>query len=674
MLGLKVYSSGLIPLSGCKVLSRLRTAELPGLVTGFQTMTYTGSGENKLGTQIPLWLKGAYPFKVRVKFTCTGLFNQALTQDSLIAKPGYGKTVLCQTIIEDLREYVDSKSSAHYLSSSVVFYFFDKRRGAFNSHSEAIRAVLAQLVHLHRHNKQAIDIVSIILAKNTTGQFTATDNEVFAVLGLLLEQLQFTFLVFDGLDECSDYPDLFKRLEETASLSRSCALLFLSRPTVQLPTWIRKDCFKLNPTPLENIEDMECFLRPEIQDLIDIEVLPDGQDVEEIVQMICPRANGMFLWVRLLVDYLRLPALTLRERLFAIRNLNRLEGLDALYNAILDGIESQPRISVQAIKHIFQWVAYGRRPLHIDELRALATIPLDRRQTNDDVIPNFKDSLGYLSGSLIELKFDGTAQFVHLSAHDFFRGIGGYPGEATPDSKVHRYRYLADRYIAISCLSYLCYTVPPEPLGGDSRITPDTVVAKRRFPALEYVAEFWSYHLVSCLKDMANILDIPTIGTWQQLADLLTSFLSDRRKTSVWLEASWLLNKSTNVEICALSGDEDILLERLIESEGGSFRQLRNSMIEFRDLSKDVKKLSQSWSHVLRSEPNEIWEPSLLAFANSRFLMDTSHARVWRLASLEADSVECIILQSQISDTGSEMSIIKLMPPRLASSLVESRP
>jgi hypothetical protein len=78
--------------------------------------------------------------------------------------------------------------------------------------------VLAQLVHLHRHNKQAIDIASIILAKNTTDQFTASDNEVFAALSLLLEQLQLSFLVFDGLDECSDYPELFKRLEESASL------------------------------------------------------------------------------------------------------------------------------------------------------------------------------------------------------------------------------------------------------------------------------------------------------------------------------------------------------------------------------------------------------------------------------------------------------------------------
>jgi hypothetical protein len=86
----------------------------------------------------------------------------------------------------------------------------------------------------------------------------------------------------------------------------------------------------------------------------------------------------MFLWVRLLVEYLHLPALTLRERLEAIRNLNRLEGADALYNAILEGLECQfagrSRINV---RRIFQWVARARRPLHVDELRVAVSVPLD---------------------------------------------------------------------------------------------------------------------------------------------------------------------------------------------------------------------------------------------------------------------------------------------------------
>jgi hypothetical protein len=146
---------------------------------------------------------------------------------------------------KDLGAYVlDENSPAKHLSSSAVFYFFDKRRGTSNRPSDAIRALLAQLVHLHRQNLRAIDIVSVVLAKDETSQATATDNEVFAVLGILVEELERTFLVLDGLDKRSDYPELLDKLEEAASKSKSCALLLLSRPTIQFAPALAKSVLK----------------------------------------------------------------------------------------------------------------------------------------------------------------------------------------------------------------------------------------------------------------------------------------------------------------------------------------------------------------------------------------------------------------------------------------------
>ncbi len=40
------------------------------------------------------------------------------------------------------------------------------------------------------------------------GRTKATDNEVYAVFELLLDQLKFTYLVFDALDECADPREL----------------------------------------------------------------------------------------------------------------------------------------------------------------------------------------------------------------------------------------------------------------------------------------------------------------------------------------------------------------------------------------------------------------------------------------------------------------------------------
>jgi hypothetical protein len=133
-------------------------------------------------------------------------------------------------------EYVlDADSHVQHKKTSVVFYFFDQRRGKANGPADAIRAMLSQLVQLHRNDKKTVDIASVILAKNAIGEFTATDNEVYVVLRMLLDHLTFTFLVFDGVDECSNHDELFKRIEDAASGSQSCALLLLGRPTVQLP-------------------------------------------------------------------------------------------------------------------------------------------------------------------------------------------------------------------------------------------------------------------------------------------------------------------------------------------------------------------------------------------------------------------------------------------------------
>lgn len=247
------------------------------------------------------------------------------------AKPGYGKTILCSTIIERLGQYaISSDSNSEDLLASVFFYFFDKRRGNRNYSGDALRAVLAQLIYLHRHNRRVLDTATAIYYNSATGQGKATENEITRALESLLQSLEVSFLVFDGLDECSDYPVFLRRIDEIASKPGLSCVLLSSRPNVQLPTCISRDCLVVYLTSLENASDIERYLLPEVEELIKTGVLPLQQSAEEIVGQILPRSNGMFLWVRLLVEYLRLPVLTPRERNDAILHLNRLEGLDKL--------------------------------------------------------------------------------------------------------------------------------------------------------------------------------------------------------------------------------------------------------------------------------------------------------------------------------------------------------
>lgn len=505
-------------------------------------------------------------------------------------------------------------------------------------------------------------MASVLFARQDTGEFVATDNEVIAVLEVLLDQLKFTYLVFDALDECSDYPELFRRLEKIAARSRTCAILITSRPSVKLPVKLRHDCFQLQPQPTNQDKDMVLYLHPVVLELVEDDLFPETLPVDETVSKIIGRANGMFLWARLLMDYLKLPSLTTRDRVNALDHLNRLEGLDSMYRAILSGLERQfPGNSIKSVCRLFQLVAYGERLLQLDELRCAISVPLDSKQTREDQVPNLERVLGPLSGSLIELSTDGKAQFIHLSTKEFFWEASDSETEAAPAPIILTNRSLANRNIAASCLSYLIHTVQPEPLGGSSLIVPHRILCMRKYPLLSYAAKYWSSHLAKTFAPQRGREENSTIGdaSWSKTSQLIDTFLTHERTVMTWIEASWLFESPPEVFYISASTLAPSLPK---DSPSNVLESLKKNMSDLRDLAADLKGLDRSWSFILKKQPNEIWEPSVTAFSQSRFWLSSSDACVSRIPSDKVNRKGFIVLQSRLSRDGTEMGIVKLFP------------
>jgi hypothetical protein len=80
--------------------------------------------------------------------------------------------------------------------------------------------------------------------------------------------------------------------------------------------------------------------------------------------------------------------------------------------------------------------------------------------------------------------------------------------------------------------------------------------------------------------------------------------------------------------------------------------------------SKDLQLLNESWQHVLRKEPNEIWEPSIAAFTQSMFWVKAKDAKAIPLTAKSREYCRSIPIQSQVSSDGLEVGLIRLMPPR----------
>jgi len=561
----------------------------------------------------------------------------------------------------------DQDTTAHRSTlPGIAFYFFEERRKGDNSASDALRAILAQLVHIHRHNKAVIDVLSVVWNKDDTGQATATSNEVSSILELLFDQVISTTLVFDAIDECSEDEALLKSIYTITKNARHVPILIFSRPTVKVPReWNSnpRGYSSLELRESQNLYDMVNFIRPKMVELLDTGALAQSatRNADEIALKIALRANGMFLWVSLLFDYLQSPALSVRERLDALENVNRLEGLDALCSTILAALKRRYHGKSRTnIRRAFQWVAHAVRPLRIVELNTALNIPVDRSITSEDLIPNLKDSLPLISGALLEVSSDMTVNFIHLSIKEFFiRPSSG----ALEHLDAHGFDFQANqshRYMASSCLSYFCYSVPPVPLSGTASVTPDVTVQDSRFLFLKYASSFWSHHLDCSLRGDAEHDQITDEScSWDHLTSMISKFLYNKSMVTVWIEASWLFGTPPKLIFSASQAE---IRKFSLSIPPQRLPQFQSVLENMRTLSSDLHILNASWRHVLQTEPNEIWQPSISAFQQSDFWTRIPGSNIIPLGQSPEDEYQLGVLCSQVSLDGSRIGIVKGEP------------
>jgi hypothetical protein len=148
-------------------------------------------------------------------------------------------------------------------------------------------------------------------------------------------------------------------------------------------------------------------------------------------------------------------------------------------------------------------------------------------------------------------------------------------------------------------------------------------------------------------------------GSWEHLVSLAAKFLYDPQKVTLWIEAAWLFD-SPRIQ---LPSQDWIISSDLSNISDRSLSQLSTLFTDLELLSQDLTVLEKSWGFLLGSEPNEIWDHSISSFTKSRFWETTKRARLIRLAPLNPDLKNYIMVQSQVSSTGNEIGIVKLIPP-----------
>jgi hypothetical protein len=201
---------------------------------------------------------------------------------------------------------------------------------------------------------------------------------------------------------------LFRR-HDTAKQRIKIAIT--SRPHVQVESHLT-DLIRIPLTAEDLNRDITSFVEARVHELF------TGTLGDEVRQALIGGADGMFLWVSLILEDFKKATTTtpraIRKRLKALPR-----DLPAVYENILRKINTEDH---ENAADILQWVTWAMRPLTLEELTvAIAIRPgkTSMSSIKDDMETELRNVLTLFFGPMLKIENDNTVHLVHQSAKDF---------------------------------------------------------------------------------------------------------------------------------------------------------------------------------------------------------------------------------------------------------------
>ncbi|RDW56366.1 hypothetical protein BP5796_13241 [Coleophoma crateriformis] len=452
-------------------------------------------------------------FKKNSEYEC---WKGTESPDSILwitGRPGSGKSVLSTSIIEHLQQDREERKDCE-----VTYFFFDKNNERTSTSLSLVVSLIGQLVD--RLSIIPSNLLSAYQVATKFGHLQLSESDKPTEMFIsLVKDIPVTYVVLDGLDECSD---LHKTLDFISSIIREAPnihLLCLSRETEALKKILgRYSKLKLDPGCTQG--DIDTFLLDEIRALSE----SLGRDLHAMLfDQLSRDANGNFLWAYLMIQNLK-AAPSLYELKAMMEQVPR--GLVEMYRSILSDLENETERTQNFMKKIFIWICCSVNPLSWPELQiALAIDPKD--EEFDDSKTPFKSVVLRLCSPLIEYSAEEDVfRPIHLSLCEFFLdpNLNAPKDEQSPSfaRKFYPSKKEAHTLITISCLTYLSLPSIADVVTHD----------KISCPFVGYATSNWCYHLLQSEPS-------------PDLQEQLIRFLSSTNRRRIW-QTRWLLMDMTS--------------------------------------------------------------------------------------------------------------------------------
>ncbi|KAH7319047.1 hypothetical protein BKA65DRAFT_556477 [Rhexocercosporidium sp. MPI-PUGE-AT-0058] len=277
-------------------------------------------------------------------------------------KPGAGKSVLSSLVLDHVSAF-----ELNDPETCVIFAYYSYQTPERHSLAKLLGSFIRQLASkLKEVPPDTLKFFQSHYRDAKTPNADDLNRHFFECVHQFPSQI---IVVCDGLDECetNSREEVFDFIARLVSKQSTLAKVFItSRRDEDI-----KDAFQGCPvveidSQLVN-EDIQVFLRDEIERRIENKSLKlRKQDLKiTILEALSSKANGMFLWAKLQLDWV------CKQRGDS-DILGELESLPpdlyGTYDLILQRIEQRPPKQQELARKALMWVLYAKRPLHSEEL------------------------------------------------------------------------------------------------------------------------------------------------------------------------------------------------------------------------------------------------------------------------------------------------------------------
>ena len=117
--------------------------------------------------------------------------------------PRYGKTVLSNFVIEDLKSMSNKAEidDGEVDKNEITYFHFDKLNQNYKEPQHALRAILNKIIHARQGCEGVVDVLAILIGVGGSGQRTASNSDLAAALSFTLLHVPNLILLLDGVDE-----------------------------------------------------------------------------------------------------------------------------------------------------------------------------------------------------------------------------------------------------------------------------------------------------------------------------------------------------------------------------------------------------------------------------------------------------------------------------------------